>query len=100
MKSRSDPWTKSLFLTDIWIFQIIKKLYYFPARLTKTMHTVDKLKEWFKKKLTKPQPLPPPEPPPELVEQYHRYKRLLAANNAILAVLADPELIPAGCRKM
>jgi len=53
------------------------------------MHPVNKLKEWFKRKLIQPQPLPPPEPPPELVEQYHRYKRLLAANNAILAVLAD-----------
>ena len=53
------------------------------------MHTVNRLKEWFKKRLTRPQPIPPPEPPTELVEQYHRYKRLLAANNAILAVLAD-----------
>jgi len=53
------------------------------------MHTVAKLKEWFKKRLIRTQPLPPLEPPPELVERYHQYKRLLAANNAILAVLAD-----------
>lgn len=50
---------------------------------------VAKLKEWFKKRLSRSQPLPPLEPPPELVERYHQYKRLLAANNAILAVLAD-----------
>jgi pyruvate, water dikinase len=53
------------------------------------MHPVDKLKEWFKKRLTRTQPLPPLTPPPELVERYHQYKRLLAANHAILAVLAD-----------
>ncbi len=53
------------------------------------MHTVDKVKNWFKGKLARTRPLPPPEPPPELVERYHHYKRLLAANNAILAVLAD-----------
>lgn len=53
------------------------------------MHTVDKVKKWFKDKLTRTQPLPPPTPPPELVERYHHYKRLLAANNALLAILAD-----------
>jgi pyruvate, water dikinase len=53
------------------------------------MNTVDKVKKWFKGKLTRTQPIPPPEPPPELVERYHHYKRLLAANNAILAILAD-----------
>jgi len=53
------------------------------------MQTVTKLKEWFKKRLIRTQPLPPLEPPPELVDRYHQYKRLLAANNAILAVLAD-----------
>jgi pyruvate, water dikinase len=53
------------------------------------MHTVDKVKKWFKGKLARTRPLPPVEPPPELVERYHHYKRLLAANNAILAVLAD-----------
>jgi pyruvate, water dikinase len=53
------------------------------------MSTVDKVKKWFKGKLARTRPLPPPEPPPELVERYHHYKRLLAANNAILSVLAD-----------
>lgn len=53
------------------------------------MQTVHKMKDWFKRRLTRKQPLPPLEPPPELVERYHRYKRLLAANNAILAILAD-----------
>jgi pyruvate,water dikinase len=50
---------------------------------------VNKMKEWFKRKFTRTQPVPPPEPPPELVARYHYYKRLLAANNAILTVLAD-----------
>ena len=53
------------------------------------MDKIIKLKEWVKRRLTRAQPVPPPEPPPELVERYHQYKRLLAANNAILAVLAD-----------
>ncbi|MFZ2088704.1 MAG: PEP/pyruvate-binding domain-containing protein, partial [Desulfobaccales bacterium] len=50
---------------------------------------MNRLKEWFKKRLTRTQPVPPPEPPPELVERYHQYKRLLTANNTILSVLAD-----------
>ena len=54
------------------------------------MQTIkNRMKEWFKKRLSRPQIIPPPEPPPELVERYHLYKRLLAANNAILAIQAD-----------
>ena len=50
---------------------------------------MNRVKEWFKRKFTRTQPIPPPEPPPELVERYHHYKRLLSSNNAILTILAD-----------
>jgi pyruvate, water dikinase len=53
------------------------------------MQTVHKLKEWLKRWLTRTRSFQSLEPPPELVERYHQYKRLLAANNAILAILAD-----------
>jgi pyruvate, water dikinase len=48
-----------------------------------------KLKQWFCRKR---QPLRPPRPlgpPPALLERYLQYKRLLAANSAILTTVAD-----------
>jgi len=48
---------------------------------------LSRLKDWLQKKR---QPVPVASgPPPTLLERYHHYKRLLAANGAILAILAD-----------
>ena len=50
-----------------------------------------KLKNWFNRK----SPAPPPVslgPPPALLERYLQYKRLLAANSAILTIVADLQI--------
>lgn len=48
-----------------------------------------KLKEWFTRKRQPPRPSAPLAPPPALLERYIQYKRLLAANSAILTMVAD-----------
>ena len=48
-----------------------------------------KLKKWFTRKRTSRPPAVPLGPPPALLERYLQYKRLLAANSAILTTVAD-----------
>ncbi len=47
-----------------------------------------KLKNWFNRKNRSPRPVSLG-PPPALLERYLQYKRLLAANSAILTIVAD-----------
>jgi hypothetical protein len=50
---------------------------------------LQKLKKWFTRKAT-PRPAPASlGPPPALLERYLQYKRLLAANSAVLTIVAD-----------
>lgn len=51
-----------------------------------------KLKEWFTGKRHPRRALVPLAPPPELLERYQQYKRLLAANSAILTTVTDLQL--------
>ena len=48
-----------------------------------------KLKKWFTRKRTPRPSSVPLRPPPALLERYLQYKRLLAANSAILTTVAD-----------
>ena len=48
-----------------------------------------KLKKWFTRKRTSRPSSVPLGPPPALLERYLQYKRLLAANSAILTTVAD-----------
>ncbi len=48
-----------------------------------------KLKKWFARKRTSRPSSVPLAPPPALLERYLQYKRLLAANSAILTTVAD-----------
>ena len=49
---------------------------------------LSKLKNWFNRK-SRSSRLPSLEPPPELLARFLEYKKLLAANSAILAIVAD-----------
>jgi pyruvate,water dikinase len=51
-----------------------------------------KIKDWLQRKRQPPQPKVSLEPPAALVERYGHYKRLLAANSAILAIQTDLQL--------
>jgi len=48
-----------------------------------------KLKQWLTRKRRPRQPVRTLGPPPKLLERYRQYKRLLAANSAILTMVAD-----------
>jgi pyruvate,water dikinase len=50
---------------------------------------LEKLKKWFTRKRPPRPSTVPLAPPPALLERYLRYKRLLAANSAILTTVAD-----------
>jgi pyruvate, water dikinase len=50
---------------------------------------LEKLKQWFTRKRPARPPALPLKPPPALLERYLQYKRLLAANSAILTTVAD-----------
>lgn len=51
--------------------------------------SLDKLKNWLTRKRKPGRPPRASGPPAPLLERYHHYKRLLHANSAILAILAD-----------
>ncbi len=52
------------------------------------VRTLGKIKDWFSRRRSAP-PEPALTPPTRLLQRYQHYKRLLAANSAILTILAD-----------
>jgi len=60
-----------------------------PARENSVAAALEKLKKWFTRKRLPGPAAAPLGPPPALLERYLQYKRLLAANSAILTTVTD-----------